>query len=83
MDDNFVPFKVYESSQARSDRRFRYMFVLIVIMVIAFICSNIGWIIYESRYTEEVTTIESTQDGSGVNIVGGGNIYGSDSEDNY
>ena len=77
-----VPFKVYESAQARADRRFRLMWLLIVIMFVALVGTNAGWIVYESTY-EDVVMTENTQDGEGVNIIGNGDInYGAETDSN-
>lgn len=47
------------------------------------IASNLAWFYYESQFTDEITTIEATQDGNGNNIVGGGDVnYGAESTDN-
>lgn len=78
-----VPFKVYESAQARADKRFKMMWILLIIVFVAFVGSNTGWLIYESQYEDTVTTIDAQQDGSAVNIVGGGNItYGTEGTNN-
>jgi hypothetical protein len=52
-------------------------------MLIMFGCSvyTIGYLLTE--YQKETTTIEATQDGSDINIVGGGDVnYGAESEGN-
>ena len=81
MDDNFIPYKVYETTLARSDRRFKLMWLLIIVLFVALMATNIGWIVFEGQYSKEVTTIETSQDGSGVNVFNGG-VYGSEGEDN-
>lgn len=80
MDNNMesVPYTVFESVQARADRRFRLMWALLILMLIALVGTNAGWIIYESQFEDTVITAE--QDGSAVNIVGGGDVnYGAES----
>ena len=84
MDNNMesVPFKVLESVQARADRRFRLMWALLILMLIALVGTNAGWIIYESQF-EDVVMTETTQDGEGVNIIGNGDItYGAEKNGN-
>lgn len=84
MDNNMesVPFKVFESVQARADRRFRLMWALLILMLIALIGTNAGWIIYESQF-EDIVMTETTQDGEGVNIIGNGDItYGAEKNGN-
>ena len=77
-----VEFTVYETAQARADRRFRLMWLLIVIMFVALMGTNAGWIVYESTY-EDIVMTETTQDGEGVNIIGTGDVtYGAEKNGN-
>lgn len=76
-------YMMWESSQARAERTHKRQFVLILILILALIGTNIGWLIYESQwqYVESTTSIEASQDG-GVNIVGNGDVkYGTEGED--
>ena len=78
-----VPYIAYESTMARMERANKRSFIIIIILIIALIATNAGWIIYESQFetVETSTSIEAKQDGDGINIVGGGDVsYGSDSE---
>ena len=74
---------VYEGAQARLERSNKRLWILAIILIAALILSNVAWIVYESQFqtiTEESVEIDATQDGGGVNIVGGGDInYGADS----
>lgn len=75
-----IPYTLYEASQARADRRFRQMWILVIFLVITLLGTNAGWIAYESQFEDKVITAE--QDGSGVNIIGGDGVnYGT--EGNY
>ena len=57
-------------------------YILLIIMFIALILTNAGWIIYESMY-EDIVVTENSQDGEGVNIIGGGDVnYGSETDNN-
>ena len=78
-----VPYIAYESTMARMERANKRSFIIIIILIIALIATNAGWVIYESQFetVETSTQIEAKQDGDGINIVGGGDVsYGSDSE---
>lgn len=79
-----VPYIAYESAMARMERANKRNFIIIIILILALIATNAGWIIYESQFeTVEATNIEAEQDGAGVNIVGGDDIYyGAESKDN-
>ena len=47
------------------------------------VATNGAWIWYESQFSDIETTIEAEQDGSGVNIVSGGDLdYGAEGKDN-
>ena len=80
-----VPFNVYESAQARADRRFKLMWCLIVIMLVALIGTNAGWLIHESQYEDIITTVsQDAISDSGDAIINGDKagavIYGYEGE---
>lgn len=72
----------YEGAQARLERSNKRLWILAIILIASLILTNLGWVIYESQFetvTEQSVEIDATQDGGGVNIVGGGDInYGAD-----
>ncbi len=73
----------HEIVVAVMERQVKRLFILCIIIFIALIGTNAGWIIYESQFVDEVTTIDASQDGGGINIVGGGDVnYGAESENN-
>lgn len=67
-----VPYTVYEASQARADRRFRLMWVLIIVMLISLIGTNAGWIVYESQYEDTVISQELDAGDSGIATINDG-----------
>lgn len=80
-----VPYIAYESTMARMERANKRSFIIIIILIIALIATNAGWVIYESQFetVETSTQIEAEQNGADVNIVGGGDInYGAESQSN-
>ena len=81
-----VPYIVHESSMARMERQIKRLWITIltILLIIAmFVVTNSAWIWYESQFSDIETTIEAEQDGSGVNIVSGGDLdYGAESKDN-
>ena len=78
-----VPYIVHESAMARNERTVRRLWITIVLLIVMLVGTNGAWIWYESQFTDIVTTIEAEQDGSGVNIVSGGDLdYGAESEGN-
>ena len=86
MDDlAMIPYFVHEGEMARAERTNKRLWILILILVVALIGSNAGWIIYESQFQTEVTTetYEAKADnGSNAVLNGDGevNIYGGNGE---
>ena len=79
-----VPYIVHESSMARMERTFKRLWITILTLIFLFVGSNCAWLWYNSQFeVVETTSIEAEQDGSGVNIVSGGDLdYGAESKDN-
>lgn len=75
MDNNMesVPYTVFESIQARADRRFKLMWALLILMLITLVGTNAGWIIYESQF-EDVTITQDNTDGLNNYIGNDGSI---------
>ena len=79
-----VPYIVHESSMARMERQIKRLWITIILLIVMLVGTNGAWIWHESQFTDIVTTIESEQDGSGVNIVSGGDLdYGAEGEGNH
>ncbi len=64
-----VSYTVYEAAQARSDRRFKLMWWLVILMFVALIGTNAGWIVYESQFEDSITVTQDTPNGNN-NYVG-------------
>jgi preprotein translocase subunit SecY len=80
--DNKVDYLVFESTITHLNMINKRLWILCLILIILLFGTNVYWVCYESQFQDETTTIEATQDGSGTNIVGGGNInYGAESTD--
>ena len=78
-----VPYIVHESSMARMERQIKRLWVAVLVLIVMLVATNGAWILYESQFSDIETTIEAEQDGSGVNIVSGGDLdYGAESKDN-
>lgn len=74
-----IPYIVHEGAMSRMERVNKRLVAIIVLLIVLLVCSNIAWLIYESKYQD--ICIEAEQDGYGVNIVGGGDItYGPESD---
>ena len=79
-----VPYIVHESAMARAERGAKRLWTVIILLIVLLVGTNGAWRWDESQFeVMETTTIEAEQDGSGVNIVGGGNVdYGAEGKDN-
>ena len=78
-----VPYIVHESSIARMERQVKRLWITVLALIAMLVATNGAWIWYESQFSDIETTIEAEQDGSGVNIVSGGDLdYGAESKDN-
>ena len=78
--EKIVPYFVHEGVVARQERTINRLWVLCIIIFIAFVGSNAAWLYYESQWevtqtTQEVSQSVDSGDGS-VNITGIGDIYG-------
>ena len=78
-----VPYIVHESSMARMERQVKRLWITVLVLISMLVATNGAWIWHESQFSDIETTIEAEQDGSGVNIVSGGDLdYGAESKDN-
>lgn len=68
-----IPYTIYEASQARADRRFKQMWILVLILLLLLVGSNFGWLLYESQFEDVVTTYTQDVDSdSGYAIINDG-----------
>ena len=78
-----VPYIAHEASMARMERQAKRLWIAVLLLIVLLVGTNAAWIWHESQFSGIETTIEAEQDGSGVNIVSGGNLdYGAESKDN-
>ena len=79
-----IPYIAHESAMARNERTVKRLWIAILTLIFLLVGSNCIWIWYNAQFeVVETTTIEAEQDGSGVNIVSGGDLdYGAESADN-
>jgi len=86
MEKDNVPFIVFESATARLERTIKRLWILCIIVFLAFVVSNGLWIYYESQWEVVETTEQtidqdvSTRNGSVV-MTGIGDINGSSTSD--
>jgi len=78
---NDVPYIVYESSMARSERHVRRLVIALIVAIVMIVASNIAWMIMWNSYEYVSETTSYEQDGQGTNIIGNRNIL-NESESN-
>lgn len=64
---NDVPYIAHESAQARQERTIKRLWILCIIMFLAFVISNTAWIYYDSQFETSITKIQAEQDAQGGN----------------
>ena len=70
-----IPFIVHEAEVNRLERINKRFFILLILIFLAFIGTNAGWIMYESQY-EDVVVTQDVDTGSGdAAISGTGDVY--------
>ena len=78
-----VPYLVHEGILVRQERTIKRLWILCIIIFLAFVGSNAAWIYYESQWevvettTQEVKQEIETSDGDNI-ITGIGDVYGTD-----
>ena len=85
MDDKLpgkVDYLVHESMMVRLERTIKRLWILCILVFIALVVTNAGWIWYESQFVEEIVTQDiDTGDGDAV-VAGIGDInYGESQTD--
>ena len=77
-----VPYIVHEAAMARLERTIKRLWILCIVIFLAFVISNAVWIYYESQYEDTVITQDvMTDTGSAVVSGIGDAIYGTDTAD--
>lgn len=66
-----IPYIVHEDQMVRQERTIKRLWILCIIIFLALICTNAGWIVYESQWEDQVITQEIKQDSG----EGGNNTY--------
>lgn len=84
IENQSVSYLAFESTSARLERINKKLWIVILVLIVALIGTNAGWIYYESSMEEVVVTqkVEAVSDGdSDLNLqTVGGDYYGGESE---
>ena len=79
MDNETISRWAFESVLHRTDRMYRRLWVVCIILIIALIGSNAAWLYYENQYqvTETTVTQDASNDGEGdIILSNGGDVNG-------
>lgn len=81
--DLSVPYIVHESEVARGERNVKRLWVLCIVIFLAFVLSNCAWIVYESSFVDSVQEIEQEIDtgNSDTTVIGIGDYNGESETD--
>ena len=82
MDTAMIPYFVHEGEMARAERTNKRLWIVILVLIVCLVGSNVGWLIYESQFADEVIT-QDVDTGNGMAVVSGTGdaIYGTDKAD--
>lgn len=73
-----IDYVVHEDHMCRMERTIKRLWILCIIIFVALIGTNAGWIYYESLWEDQVIT-QDVDTGNGDAVVAGvGNAYGAD-----
>lgn len=81
-----VPYVAYEGAMARMERINRRVWILCIILIVALLGTNAGWIYYESQFeyvetsTQEVDQEVDTGEGDAI-VIGVGDYNGESETD--
>lgn len=78
MDENIsnIPYFAHEGEVTRLERINKRQWILTILIFLAFIITNVGWIIYETKF-ETVSVTQDVETNEGTTVVSGtGDIYG-------
>ena len=81
---NNVDYYTYEDAMFRAERHTKRWIMAFFVILMAFIVTNVGWIVYESSFEDVSVTQDATADeGSDISLQNvGGDYYGGESETN-
>lgn len=74
-----VPYVVHESSMARAERQAKRLIAIIILLIVLFVGSNVGWLIYENQFEDVITSeeiiVDAEENGIANYIGNDGDIY--------
>lgn len=70
-----ISYIAYEAAQSRLERIIKRLWITTIILIVLLVASNVGWLIYESQFTDYEITQESE--------TGTNNYIGNDGDISY
>lgn len=74
MEHEQISYYVHEGIMARMERTIKRLWILCIIIFLAFVISNGAWIWYENQFMDEVTITQENEDGYNNYIGNDGDI---------
>ena len=83
MEQQNIPYFAHEGIMARMERTIKRLWVLCIVLIILLAGSNAAWLLYESQFEDESTTVtqELNSDGGDAIINDGVRINGTSETD--
>lgn len=81
MEEKMIPYFVHEGEAARLERTIKRLWILCIVIFVAFVVSNLAWLHYEMQF-EDIEVSQDVDTGDGAAYVAGvGDIYGTGETD--
>ena len=82
MDERMIPYFSHEGDMARMERANKRLWIVILVLIIAFVGSNVYWVWRENQY-EDIVVEQEVDTGQGdATVTGVGDIYGTSETNN-
>lgn len=77
-----VDYIVFESALARLERQNKRLFILCLVIFLAFVTSNMAWVVYENQFEDVVTVTQDTPNGNNNYVGHDGSITNGTTDNN-
>ena len=82
MDERMIPYFSHEGDMARMERANKRLWIVVLVLIIAFVSSNVYWIWRENQYEDIVVEQDVDTRQGDATITGVGVIYGTSETEN-
>lgn len=77
-----VDYIIFESALARLERQNKRLFILCLVIFLAFVTSNMAWVVYENQFEDVVTVTQDTPNGNNNYVGHDGSITNGTTDNN-